>query len=324
MKQDFLFKNLIEALQDRIPQRGKLAETLTELLGIEKEAVYRRLRGSVPFSFQEVHTIAVHLGFSLDGIAENISPANSQITVSTIKFLGHQEKDYMSLEDFTANHYRLKEDLSSESGAIGSAIPTSLCISYEYIYKFHLFKWSQQFWDQHNGKTFTDTHATERTKQLNKEFIKSVHNLPKSVYIFDRRFIEYFINDIRFFFDIRLITKEDVLLLKNDLHLLLNDLERYAVNGCFDTGKKLEIFLANVYMDTNYNYIDASTYKLTMMRSFAFSDSYSFDETVFQNMKNWVTFLKRTSTLISESNLPERIRFFEEQRKLVDLMLPPL
>ena len=318
MKKEFPFKNLIQILQDRIPQRGKLAELLAEILGIEKEAVYRRLRGSVPFSFQEVHAIALYMGFSLDSIAENISPVIPQITVSTIKFIEQQEKDFTRIKDFTESICRLKDDLSSESGAIGSIFPTSLYISYENIHKFHIFKWSQQLEQPRKVKTFADVHITEYAKQLNQEFVDSVHLLPKSVYIFDRQFLEYFISDIRFFFEIRLITREDILLLKNDLHSLINDLERYTINGCFDTGNKLEVFLANVHLDTNYNYMDASTYKLTMMRSFAFSDAYSFDEGVFQNLKNWLVFLKRTSTLISEGNVAERIRFFEQQRKLIE------
>jgi len=320
MKKDFLFKNLIEALQNRIPQRGKLADVLTELLGIEKEAVYRRLRGSVPFSFQEVHTIAVHMGFSLDSVAENVSLFNKQMMILSLEFLDPQEKDYERIERFREGIDRLREDPNSESGAIGHMIPSSFYYLYKSIYKFYLLKWSHQFGDPQKIKPYAETNPTERLQQLNREFVESVRDSPKSVYVFDRRFIEYFVNDVNFFFDIRLITREDVLCLRDELHSLLNELERYAVNGCFDTGNKVEIFLANVLIDANYYYVDAPMYKLTIMRSFAFSDSYSFDEAVFQNMKNWLNFLKRTSTLISEGSTTERIHFFEEQRKIVDSM----
>jgi len=320
MEKDFLFKNLIETLQNRVPQRGKLADMLTELLGIEKEAVYRRLRGSVPFSFQEIRAIAIHWGFSLDNIAENESSATRQMTVSLTEFLDPSENDYKVLEDLCINVRRLKDDPDSESGAVGSIIPLSLCVAYEFIYKFYLFKWSRQFENPNKIKLYKDTKITERLKHINREFVESVQDSPKSVYILDRRFIEYFVKDIRFFYDIRMIIKEDISLLKKDLHLLLNDLERYAVNGRFDTGNKVDIFLANVHFDANYNYIDAATYKLAMMRTFTFSDLYSYDKVVFQNMKNWLKFLKRTSTLISEGNATERIHFFERQRKLVDSM----
>ena len=318
MKNGFLFKNLIETLQDRIPQRGKLADVLTELLGIEKEAVYRRLRGSVPFSFQELHTIAVYFSFSLDSIADNISLVTRQMTVLLADFLDPQEIDYRKLEDFAASIQRLKEDPDSEAGAIGSIIPSSLCVSYEHIYKFYLFKCSHQFGNTQKIKSYAETIVPERLKQINREFVENMHTTPKLIFILDRRFIRSFVNDIRFFFDIRLISREDLLLLKEDLYLLINSLEKYAVNGHFDSGGKVDIFLANVHIETSYNYIDSNKYKLTTIRAFTYSDSYSFDEVVFQNMKNWLNFLKRTSTLITEGNVAERIRFFERQRKIVD------
>jgi hypothetical protein len=321
MKEDFLLKNFIGAIQDRIPQRGKSAELLAEILCIEKEAVYRRLRGSVPFSFQEVYKIALHLGLSLVSIAVNGSPDSKHLTMRIIEYLEPTETDYETIEEFTNSIHRLKEDAISESGAIGSIIPSSLCVNYENIYQFYLFKWSHQFGNPQKIRPYSETKASSRLKQINRDFVESVYNSPKSIYIFDRRFIEYFVNDVRFFFDIRLITVEDVNHLKDDLYLLLTNLERFATYGRFDTGKRVEIFLANVHFDANYNYIDATNYKLTMLRSFAFSDTYSFDEVIFNNMKNWIAFLKRTSTLISESNTTERIHFFEQQRKLLKTLL---
>jgi len=242
------------------------------------------------------------------------------MTVLTINLPNPREKDYKILENFTENLNRLKDDPNSESGAVGTIIPASLCVNYEYIYKFYMFKWAHQFGNPDKIKPLSEIIITERLKQINKEFVKTVRSSPKSVYIFDRRFIEHFVNDVRFFYDIRLITKEDILRLKVDLQSLLNDLEHYSGDGRFSTGNKPEIYLANIHIDANYNYIDSIMCKMTMIRSFAFSDSYSFDEVVFENMKNWLTFLKRTSTFISEGSAAERIHFFEQQRKIVEAM----
>ena len=320
MKNKFLFKNLVEVLQDRIPQRGKLAGVLTELLGIEKEAVYRRLRGSVPFSFEEVHAIAVYLGFSLDSIAENTSQITRQLTILMTDLLEPQESDYKKLEYFSVNINRLKEDPDSESGMIGSIIPSSLYISYEKIYKFYLFKWLHQLNNPSKIKSYAEMTIPERLTRMNRDILNGVQASSKSVYILDRKILKYFVNDVQFFLDIRLLTKEDVQLLKEDLILFINDLERYAINGKFDRGNKMFIYLANVHIDANYYYIDASQFKLTMLRTFCFSDSYSLDETVFRNLKDWLNFLKRTSTLISDGNVQERIRFFERQRKIIDTL----
>jgi hypothetical protein len=214
----------------------------------------------------------------------------------------------------------VKEDPDSETGAIGSTIPSTIYAAYEYIYKFYLYKWAHQFWNSKRLKTYAETKVSERMQDYNREFVKNMQNSPKKVYILDRQFIEYFVNDVKFFFDIRLLTEDDVLRLKEDLHRLINDLDRFARNGCFDNGNKVEFFLSNVHLEADYYYIDSTHCKLTIMRSFAFKEFYSFDEVIFQDMKNWLIFLKRTSTLISEGNIPERIKFFEQQKKLVDSM----
>jgi hypothetical protein len=320
MKKDFLLKNLIEVLQNRFPERGRLANELTELLDIEKEAVYRRLRGSVPFSFQEVYKIATHLGFSLDGIAENnLSPARP-MTMMTIELLDMDESDYKLYEDFIEIIEQLKDDPHSESGAIGSIIPSSFSPMYDNISKFYLFKWLHQFGGPSKMRLYSETKVPELLKQFNLEFVEIVRNVALSVFIFDRRFLQHFVNDVRFFYDIRLISKKDVQQIKEDLYLFINDLERFATKGNYDTGGKVEIFLANIHFDANYSYINASNFKLTLLRSFSFSDSFSFDEVVSQNMKNWLNFLRRTSTLISEGNPTERVHFFERQRKIIDSM----
>ena len=45
--------NLIEAMKEKLPLKGQLADMLMDTLYIGKEAVYRRLRGEVPFTLQE-------------------------------------------------------------------------------------------------------------------------------------------------------------------------------------------------------------------------------------------------------------------------------
>ena len=44
--------NLIEAMKEKLPLKGKLADMLMDTLYIGKEDVYRRLRGEVPFTLQ--------------------------------------------------------------------------------------------------------------------------------------------------------------------------------------------------------------------------------------------------------------------------------
>lgn len=73
MKKDLLYDNLLNAVREKIPQRTVLVNTLVDLLCIEKEAVYRRLRGEVAFTFAEIVTIANEFGISLDNLIGTVT-----------------------------------------------------------------------------------------------------------------------------------------------------------------------------------------------------------------------------------------------------------
>ncbi|MCD7937003.1 MAG: hypothetical protein LUG98_09105, partial [Tannerellaceae bacterium] len=68
MKRELLHTHFVLLLQKREPDKSKLIELLMDILCIEKDSAYRRLRGEVPFSFAEAITIGERLGISLDGL----------------------------------------------------------------------------------------------------------------------------------------------------------------------------------------------------------------------------------------------------------------
>ena len=60
---------LIEALKEKLPPKTNLANLLMDTLYIGREAIYRRLRGEVPFTLEEAALISRKLGVSLDKIS---------------------------------------------------------------------------------------------------------------------------------------------------------------------------------------------------------------------------------------------------------------
>ena len=55
---DQLNTGLISAMKEKLPQGTNLANLLMDILYIGKEAVYRRLRGEVPFTLAEAAVIS--------------------------------------------------------------------------------------------------------------------------------------------------------------------------------------------------------------------------------------------------------------------------
>ena len=71
MAKNYIVKELINEMKERIPQGQNLANYLTDTLYMGKEAVYRRLRGEVAFTFDEIAVISHNLGISIDQIIGN-------------------------------------------------------------------------------------------------------------------------------------------------------------------------------------------------------------------------------------------------------------
>jgi hypothetical protein len=320
MENNLINKKFIQTVRERIPERGKLTKILTELLFIEKEAVYRRLRGEVPFTFSEVVKISNKIGISLDSIAEGSLPLSHSFHIRFMNFSDPNEDDYKMFKDFNENIKSLKLDSDSESGCISSIIPNSLCFNYKYIYKFYLLKWKIYQNENPFGIKFSNIEIPEILISINEEFISNVQQSPCSVYIFDEQIMEYLIKEIKYFYTLRLISDEDLRLIREDLDMFLIDLERYATTGKFDTGQKVYIYISNLHFESTYNYVEGKNYQFTMIRSFSLSDAYSVDPYIFENMKKWTRFLKRTSMLISGCGEVMRIRFFEKQREIINTL----
>ena len=77
MTKNYIVKELINEMKERIPPGQNLANYLTDTLYMGKEAVYRRLRGEVAFTFDEIAVISHNLGIPSTRLSETIYPTGS-------------------------------------------------------------------------------------------------------------------------------------------------------------------------------------------------------------------------------------------------------
>ena len=76
---------LIKAMNEKLPNGTNLANTLIDMLYLGKEAVYRRLRGEVPFTLAEAATISQKMGVSLDKLAGTNADSNAIFDLNIIR-----------------------------------------------------------------------------------------------------------------------------------------------------------------------------------------------------------------------------------------------
>lgn len=319
MKNDVLYENLVMAIREKYPERGTLTNMLADLLMIEKEAVYRRLRGDVPFTIFEIAAIANKLDISLDHIIGCSLKKSRPFQMKMVNFLHPREEDYRMLEHFLDGLRYLRDDPNSEVGDALNILPQSIVLGYRNIYRFYLFKWMYQCGDPVPVK-YSEITPPDRLLMINHEIVMEVRQAANAYHIIDNMTFRYLVNDIKYFASIYLITDEEIELLKRELHKFLDDMEVLAARGCWEEGKNVHFFVSSINFETSYSYVETRNSHVTMLKSFTLNDATSCDEEIFQRMKKWLQSLIRTSTLISKSGEKDRIMFFEQQRKIVDTL----
>ena len=310
--------NLIETLKEKIPERGKLTGKLAEILFLEKETVYRRLRGEVPFSFHEVAVIAKQMNISLDSIIERDLSKSKPFEMKLIDYSDLTELDYYVFQKHIGTLKLAGDDAHSEYASATNIIPFHFIVRYEHLYRICLLKWMYQFGSPDSVKTYSEIKFTDKLKDVSRDFLTEIENINYTYFIWDKFTFLYFINDIKYFTDIHLIAKEELELIKEELFLMIDYLEKLATTGKFSSKKSIQFYLSRLNFDTTYTYMQFNAHHVTLIESYIATQTISSDEEVFRKIKTWIQSLKRTSTLISESGEIQRMEFFKKQREYIN------
>jgi hypothetical protein len=309
-----LHEKFIEVAKEKISDKTNFAAMLADLLSIKKEAIYRRLRGEVFFTFSEMVIVARRLDISLDYIAGMASPYRSHLFYLHVEnYARLEEVDYKMTEDYIAAIRRAGSLPYSEFGYATTVIPLHFSLFHEPFYFLYILKWFYQT-GKYNARVFSDISFNERQKKMNAQFLQEVMSIKYTYYIWDELFLTYMLNDINYFYSIHLMSDADMLLMKKEIEYFLTRLEKLAIQGAYSNGNKVDIYVSNLNFETTYYYLSSDIENISMISSFSVGAATSVEKAACEQMKTWIQALKRTSTLISCSAEKERISFFEKQR----------
>ena len=240
---NIFYQEFMSVIREKIPHKATLASTITELLDIDKDAVYRRLRGEVNFSFTEMAVIAKKLGISLDKIArlENVQSRPAQMNISN-----QVTPTPIDYEMFNGHVNLLKSIMDEPETMIMEAcniIPHYLFQDYEYITRYHIFRWNQA--GMHGDvMPYHEIIIPDKLRDLQIRNCEYARHISSTIYVWDNMIFQRLVTNIKYFAKVRLIREEDVAMIKKDLILFLNNLEKVAIKGKHeDTGKDISIFI---------------------------------------------------------------------------------
>ncbi len=311
---------LVLAMKRKLPEGVNLANYLMDILSLGKEAVYRRLRGEVPFTLSESFLVAQKLGLSLD-----------QLTGATLRQDTHYDLNLFSYDNPEDTYYatteyylNLFQNLLGE-GAVtlcdtANRIPTGIFMQYRNISRFNFLK--RKCFNSGPGDfpTFETIDFPERLYRKQEELVEVLQNFPRSVSLWDEMIFESFVKEVKYFRKIDAITPESVGMIKEELLDIVERWSDFSARGENAAGNRVELFISNLNFQNCYSYIESEKSRVSLMKVYDLNTILSKDEKIFESVKNWIQALKKFSTLISQSGQMQHHLYFRRQRELIQTL----
>ncbi len=312
-------EELINALKHNTPGNSSTVSLLMNIIPIGKEAAYRRLRGDIPFTLEEVAVICVKLNLSLD-LLIGTRPTNAYAFQLNAVFSEHPLDEYSNmLKEIIEIAESIKTDTDSFSYRAYKTLPQDLLFQYDVLSKIYLYIVYYQLYPEITPKRFSDINIPDSIFALQKQSAKALHEIG-SVIIFDKHIFADYVEIVKYIRNLDMISSTETDLIKAELHLMLDDLERYAVSGLSMQKKKLEIYIAQVGFDCSYYYFQGAGLEASVIGMYCLDNLSCYNPKIAKNQKKWIKSLMRFSTLISESGELQRNNYFLAQRNIVDML----
>ena len=314
------YKGFHAAIQQKEPHKATLVNAITDMLAIDKDAVYRRLRGEVNFSFAEMSIIARNMGISLDVIAgiENMQSKPAKMNFS--RQVNPSDVDYEMFEGHVHLLRSIKHQLSTKLIESGTIFPHYLYNDFEHLTRFYMFMWNR-FTSSEIALPYHEVLIPERLKTIQSETCVYARHIKSTQYVWDHAIFQRLVTDVKYFARIGLIKDEDVNRIKNDLKDFLDYIENMTFKGQqIDTGNEVSIYIFDTNCDANYSCLKSNYIEMTLFRTFILNAIVSMDNKVYEETCNWIRSLQRMSTLISVSGEKTRAAFFNTQRKIINAL----
>ncbi|MDR0766366.1 MAG: hypothetical protein LBF09_05465 [Odoribacteraceae bacterium] len=315
-----LNQDLLTAIKQAIPADTNLVKVIEAALGIGKEAVYRRIRGDVPFTFDEVVALTLKFGMSLDRFL-NIQYQETVVYDLNQISTAQPMEDYYNILSVEVEMFKeFNRNPEAKIYMAYNMLPFVFFHSLEYLWKFDIYQLLHQVEQEKKIEEFSRVVFPEALIKKRDELFEAYWNVPWSCYILDRRIFSSLLKEIGYIYKLGLISKEDIIRFKKEFHELLDTIEITAASGKFRGNSPMVLYLANLDLEGSYCCYECPELNFTHLRVCRLGILNSSTPDIFMAQRNYIESLKRFSTLITRSGEMERSIFLQEQRELVNAL----
>ena len=317
MKNNGWYDSFLKALSTKFPKKAQLVQELMDLLCIEREATYRRLRKDVIFHAYEIAKIASEWNISLDRIM-NIASGRISFQMEFVDYVDPSNQDEYLFQSIIETILYTRDFKETEFMETCNRLPRSLFAGYGYLNQFYLFR-THQYHIKDNLVPFSRINISEKSCRLSTKYHQAIKQVPTTNFILDLKLFDNLIRDIRYFHSLRLITDEEKEFIRKDLYALLDYMSEVASEGYYpETKNRVNFYISQVNIDTNYSCIHTEKENVCFSQTFDKYEIYTHNSEMAANFKMGMKLREKTSVQISVVDAKSRIDYFERQRQIVE------
>ena len=315
---DNLRSTIATKILSNIPPRVKPIDYLMEALNISRESVYRRIRGDISFTLEEIAKLSVDLGFSVDELI--IKDMHSRVFFD-LHISDTQDPSEIFMIIFQ-QYFQSTHDISYakdvESIMILNHIPPGYVIFFNHLFKFTYYRWMHQNRESSLKYCYSDVVLPEKLIYLQQKAMENMKKIRNNTFIFDPNVFLYLIREIQYYCKRRLISDDEFSLLRDELLALIDMVESIAQTGFYGSEAKFNLYLSALNIESSSQYIKCDD----QIKSQFFVNSLEPVTITNPNLcaihKKWLDSIRKYATLITQSNEILQVRYFSKQRSYIE------
>ena len=314
-----LNKRVVTSILKHIPKNYKQVNYLVNTLKISRESAYRRIRGAIPFTVEELVTLAINLDFSIDTIYDNEKHNHSFHDLSQIQ---NNTDDFfvLMLKKFNELIENMRVAKKREAIMAFNTFPPLLYINYPALFKFMYYKWLNQNNDSCQSRLFSETVLPEEAILFQKKMKGNIIPCEKVVIILDVNVFLNLIKEIQYYYNRKLLTNDEIILLREDILRLIEEFERIVQSGTYESAN-IQIYLSSLCINFNSIYYSYDENVEPLFWIFTINPVIIKNAKIISMQLKWINMLKRQSALITQSNEIMQAEFFFRQREYINKYL---
>jgi len=308
--------DIIDKIIKNTPANLTPTKYLMQTLTISRVSAYRRLKGLIPFCYEEVILLAREMNFSLDEEVQKDSKKKYIIEFGNYFYDEVPDIIFKALHRYYT-HLSINQKMNK---VINLETTNNLWFVYtlfsDNLFKFFYYKYFQQYHIPSLKLKVRDIRIPDSILDIKKKIVNIIINTHNrtTICIVDRNIFLNTINEIQYYYRRGLLDYLELKSIASDIKNLLASLEKGAMEDLYD-GRQYQYYIGrkNIFSNTSYILNDVQSY------SFFYQDNLHpmicYDQYLCKLHFNYLQAHKRQSILISGSNEELQIDFFEKQYK---------